>query len=145
MSICCRPGSTPGDLAGNLVPGAITVVQWEPRGTTLTLRGGRARFSPGGAGVDQLQLDAPEGRIQSDVRFAFKGTDRFALTAHADLKADQLAGWLKELDTARGDLRVDISMPAAGGAPAFSDITFVGPRLRLARPGVHGHSRIGST
>ena len=122
-------GSTPGDLAGNLVPGAVTVVKWEPRGTRLTLRGGRARFSPGGAGVDQLQLDAPEGRIRSDVKFAFKGTDRLALTAHADLKADQLAGWLKELDTARGDLQVDISMPAVAGAPAFSDITFVGPRL----------------
>ena len=122
-------GSTPGDLAGTLVPGATTVVRWEPRGTTLTLRGGRARFSPGGAGVEQLQLDAPEGRIQSDVKFAFKGTDRFALTARADLKADQLAGWLQALDTARGDLQVDISMPAVGGAPAFSDITFVGPRL----------------
>ena len=122
-------GASPGDLAGDLAPGATTVVRWEPRGTTLTLRSGRARFSPGGAGVDQLQLDAPEGRIHSDVRFAFKGTDRFALTARADLKADQLAGWVAALDTARGDLQVDISMPAAGGAPAFADITFVGPRF----------------
>ena len=88
-------GTAPGDLAGDLVVGATTVVRWEPRGTTLTLRGGRAYFSPGGAGVKQLQLDAPEGRIQSDVRFAFKGTDRFALTARADLKADQLAGWVR--------------------------------------------------
>ena len=104
-------------------------MRWEPRGTTLTLRGGRAYFSPGGAGVKQLQMDAPEGRIQSDVRFAFKGTDRFALTARADLKADQLAGWVDALDTARGDLQVDISMPAAGGAPAFADITFVGSQF----------------
>ncbi len=122
-------GTAPGDLAGDLVAGATTVVRWEPRGTTLTLRGGRAYFSPGGAGVKQLQLDAPEGRIQSDVRFAFKGTDRFALTARADLKADQLAGWVQALDTARGELQVDISMPAASGAPAFADITFVGPRF----------------
>ncbi|MBK5298198.1 MAG: translocation/assembly module TamB domain-containing protein [Vicinamibacteria bacterium] len=122
-------GSAPGDLAGQLVPGATTVVRWEPRGTTLTLRGGRAYFSPGGAGVKQLQLDAPEGRIHSDVRFAFKGTDRFALTARAALKADQLSGWVQALDTARGDLLVDISMPAEGGVPAFADITFVGPRF----------------
>ena len=122
-------GSAPGDLAGDLAAGATTVVRWEPRGTTLTLRGGRAYFSPGGAGVRQLQLDAPEGRIHSDVRFAFKGTDRFALTARADLKADQLAGWVDALDTARGDLQVDISMPAAGGAPAFADITFVGSQF----------------
>ena len=122
-------GTAPGDLAGDLVAGATTVVRWEPRGTTLTLRAGRAYFSPGGAGVKQLHLDAPEGRIRSDVRFAFKGADRFALTARADLKADQLAGWVEALDTARGDLQVDISMPAAGGAPAFADITFVGPRF----------------
>ena len=93
-----------GDLAGDLTPGSTTTIRWEPRGTTLSLRGGRARFSPGGAGVDKLQLDAPEGRISSDVRFAFKGTDRFALTARADLKADQLAGWVQALETARGDL-----------------------------------------
>lgn len=122
-------GSTPGDLAGDLVAGATTVVRWEPRGTTLTLRGGRARFSPGGAGVEQLQLDSPEGRIHSDVRFAFKGTERFALTARADLKADQLAGWVQALDTARGDLQVDISMPAAAGAPAFADMEVYGPRM----------------
>ena len=34
-------------------------------------------------------------------------------------------------------------MPAAGGAPAFADITFVGPRFGLARPGVRRPSRVG--
>ncbi len=118
-----------GDLAGDLTPGSTTTIRWEPRGTVLSLRGGRARFSPAGAGVDKLQLDAPEGRISSDVRFAFKGTDRFGLTARADLKADQLAGWVQALETARGDLQVDISMPAAAGAPAFADIVATSPQM----------------
>ena len=122
-------GREPGDLAGPLVAGAITRVDWEPRSTTLTLRGGRAYFSPGATGVDQLHLDAPEGQIRSDVRFAFKGTDRFALTARADLQADQLAGWVQALDSAKGNLQVDISMPAQGGAPAFADIVVHAQRL----------------
>ena len=37
-------GTAPGDLAGDLVAGATTVVRWEPRGTTLTLRGGPRVF-----------------------------------------------------------------------------------------------------
>ena len=122
-------GEAAGDLAGHLVPGATTVVRWEPRGTRLTLRGGRAYFSPGGTGVEALELDAPEGRIRSDVRFAFKGTDRFALNARADLQAGQLAGWVEELGSAKGDLQVDIAMPAEGGAPAFADVVVNGPRL----------------
>jgi outer membrane protein assembly factor BamA len=121
--------ATPGDLAGDLATGAVTTVRWEPRGTSLTLRGGRAYFSPAGAGVTALRLDAPEGRIESDVRFAFRGDDRFGLTARANLQADQLAGWVDALDTARGDIQVDITMPSAAGAPAFSDIVFASPRF----------------
>ena len=128
-STCCRPATAPGDLAGDLVAGATTRrALGTARDHADAARGPRVLLA-GGAGVEQLQLDAPEGRIHSDVRFAFKGTDRFALTARADLKADQLAGWVQALDTARGELQVDISMPAAGGAPAFADITFVGPRF----------------
>lgn len=118
-----------GDLAGDLASGARTIVRWEPRGTTLTVRGGRARFSPEGAGVDRLLLDAPEGRVASDVRFAFRGDDRFGLTARANLRADQLDGWVQALDTARGDLGVEITMPAAGGAPAFADVRFASPEF----------------
>ena len=118
-----------GHLAGNLTPGATTVVRWEPRGTRLTLRAGRAFFSPEATGVEQLQLDAPEGRVQSDVRFAFQGTDRFGLTARADLEADQLAGWVAALETARGRMHVDITMPATRDARAFADIGVRSPRV----------------
>jgi outer membrane protein insertion porin family len=121
--------ATPGDLAGELAAGAVTTVRWEPRGTRLTLRGGRAYFSPDAAGVKALTLDAPEGRIHSDVRFAFRGNERFGLTARADLKADQLAGWVEQLETARGNLQVDITMPSAGGAPAFADIVVASPQM----------------
>jgi outer membrane protein assembly factor BamA/autotransporter translocation and assembly factor TamB len=121
--------SVPGDLAGDLTPGASTVVRWEPRGTRLTLRGGRAFFSPDATGVQQLQLDAPEGRVQSDVRFAFQGTDRFGLTARADLEADQLAGWVAALQTARGRMQVDITMPATRETRAFADIGVHSPRI----------------
>jgi outer membrane protein assembly factor BamA/autotransporter translocation and assembly factor TamB len=121
--------SAPGDLAGDLTPGAITVVRWEPRGTRLTLRGGRAYFSPDAAGVEQLQLDAPEGRVRSDVRFAFQGTDRFGLTARADLEADQLAGWVRALETARGTMQVEITMPATREPRAFADIGVRSPQI----------------
>ena len=119
----------PGELAGDLTAGAVTVVRWEPRGTRLTLRGGRAFFSPDATGVKQLQLDAPEGRVRSDVRFAFQGTDRFGLTARADLEADQLAGWVAALETARGAMQVDITMPATRAPRAFADIGVRSPRI----------------
>jgi outer membrane protein assembly factor BamA len=118
-----------GDLAGDLQPGATTVVRWEPRGTTLIMRRGRARFSTQGTGIDGLVLDAPEGRITTDVKFAFKGQERFGLTAQADLKADQLAGWVAALQSAEGNLHVALTMPSKGGGAAFSDVVVTGPRV----------------
>ena len=124
-------GTAPGDLAGELVAGATTIVRWEPRGTTLTLRCGprvflawRRRRETVAAGRTRRAASSRTCALRSRAPIASR------LTARADLKADQLAGWVEALDTARGDLQVDISMPAAGGAPAFADITFVRATLR---------------
>ena len=96
-----------GSLAGGIAPGAVTKINLEPRGTTLRILGGRARFSPYGAGVDGLRIEAPEGSVSSDVRFAFRGDKRFQL---------------KTAGTLRGNLNAEFAMPAAGGAPAFADV-----------------------
>jgi hypothetical protein len=112
----------PGSLAGGIAPGAVTKINLEPRGTTLRILGGRARFSPHGAGVDGLRIEAPEGSVSSDVRFAFRGDKRFQLKTAGTLRGESLGAWLEPLAALRGNLNAEFAMPAAGGAPAFADV-----------------------
>jgi outer membrane protein assembly factor BamA/autotransporter translocation and assembly factor TamB len=115
-----------GDLAGSLGPGARTEISWYPRGTALTLVGGRARYSPEGTGVDDLRVDAAEGTIRTNVAFTFHGADRLQLKAHGDLRGEALHTWLPLLDTLRGNLGVDFTLPSSKGAPAFADVAVAG-------------------
>ena len=110
----------------------MTKINLEPRGTTLRILGGRARFSPHGAGVDGLRIEAPEGSVSSDVRFAFRGTNRFQLKTAGTLRGESLGAWLEPLAALRGNLNAEFAMPAAGGAPAFADVK-VAKTLRLSR------------
>ena len=111
-----------GSLAGGIAPGAVTKINLEPRGTTLRILGGRARFSPHGAGVDGLRIEAPEGSVSSDVRFVFRGDERFQLKTAGTLRGESLGAWLEPLEALRGNLHAEFAMPAAGGAPAFADV-----------------------
>jgi outer membrane protein assembly factor BamA len=111
-----------GSLAGGIAPGAVTRINLEPRGTTLRILGGTARFSPHGAGVDALRIDAPEGRVSTNVRFTFRGTNRFQLKTTGTLRGESLGAWLEPLGALRGTLNAEFAMPAAGGAPAFADV-----------------------
>jgi hypothetical protein len=111
-----------GSLAGGIAPGAVTKINLEPRGTTLRILGGRARFSPHGAGVDGLRIEAPEGSVSSDVRFVFRGDKRFQLKTAGTLRGESLGAWLEPLEALRGTLNAEFAMPAAGGAPAFADV-----------------------
>ena len=60
-------GDAPGHLAGPMAAGATSAFKWEPRGTSLTLLGGRAIYTPELAGVENLLVQAPEGRITTTV------------------------------------------------------------------------------
>lgn len=115
-----------GDLSGALGAGARTELSWYPRGTAFTILGGRARYSPLGTGVDDLHIEAAEGSITTNVGFTFHGADRLQLKAHGNLRGEALHTWLPLLDTLRGTLGVDFTLPASHGAPAFADVAVSG-------------------
>ncbi len=122
-------GEAPGHLAGQMQAGATSDFKWEPRGTSLTLVGGRAIYTPELAGVDNLAVEAPEGRITTTVKFAFHGTDRLQLHARGDVRGESLKAWYPLLDTLRGPLALDFTMPSEAGAPSFADVRLTGTHI----------------
>ena len=76
--------------------------------------------------MDDLRVDAAEGTINTNVGFTFHGADRLQLKAHGDLRGEALHTWLPLLDTLRGNLGVDFTLPASKGAPAFADVAVAG-------------------
>ncbi len=122
-------GGRAGELAGPLQPGATSNFNWEPRGTSLRLLSGRALYTPELAGVDDLTVEAPEGTISTTVKFAFHGTDRLQLHARGDVRGEALKAWSPMLDTLRGPLALDFTMPSTVGAPAFADVRLTGRDL----------------
>jgi outer membrane protein insertion porin family len=116
----------PGELSGALSSGARTEISWYPRVTAFKIIGGRARYSPQGTGVDDLRVEAAEGTINTNVGFTFHGSDRLQLKAHGELRGEALHTWLPLLDTLRGNLGVDFTLPASKGAPAFADVAVSG-------------------
>ena len=114
--------------------GATSEFKWEPRGTSLTLLGGRAIYTPELAGVENLLVQAPEGRISTTVKFAFHGTDRLQLHARGDVRGESLKAWYPLLDTLSGPLALDFTMPSEAGAPAFADVRLTGQEHQLAQP-----------
>jgi outer membrane protein assembly factor BamA len=122
-------GGGAGHLAGQMAPGATSDFKWEPRGTSLTLLGGRAMYTPELAGVENLMVRAREGTISTTVRFAFHGTDRLQLHARGEVRGESLKAWYPLLDTLSGPLALDFTMPSEGGAPAFADVRLTGTNI----------------
>ena len=122
-------GEGAGHLAGQMEAGATSDFKWEPRGTSLTLLGGRAMYTPELAGVENLIVRAREGTISTTVRFAFHGTDRLRLHARGGVRGESLKAWYPLLDTLRGPLALDFTMPAEAGAPAFADVRLTGTNI----------------
>ncbi len=122
-------GEGAGHLAGPMQAGATSNFKWEPRGTSLTLLGGRAIYTPELAGVENLLVQAREGRISTTVKFAFHGTDRLQLHARGDVRGESLKAWYPLLDTLSGPLALDFTMPSDAGAPAFADVRLTGKNI----------------